>query len=334
MSYIGNEPIVSATRTITEITATAGQTVFVANGGYTVGYIDVFLNGAQLQTVDFTATNGSSITLTEAAQVGDVLKLVAWGTFSTSNLVSPNYTGTLTGGTGVVNIGSGQVYKDASGNVGIGTSSPTYKITSVYSGSSTAVTDYAFVGGSETYQMIGLSEDTANNAIAITNKYSSGGNILFRTGTGGTISERMKIDSAGRVTMSAQPAFATTGTNYTQASSGFSIVIPATEVFDIGNNFNISTGRFTAPVAGRYFFNVSGLVYPVTAGQFTGSFYVNGSQYEDIQDGYNPGQHNVYSISNVFNLAANDVVDFRLATGNSGTAAYSAQWMMSGYLVG
>lgn len=35
-----------------------------------------------------------------------------------------SYTGTLTGGTGVVNIGSGQVYKDASGNVGIGTSSP------------------------------------------------------------------------------------------------------------------------------------------------------------------------------------------------------------------
>ena len=31
-----------------------------------------------------------------------------------------NYTGTLTGGTGVVNLGSGQVYKDASGNVGIG----------------------------------------------------------------------------------------------------------------------------------------------------------------------------------------------------------------------
>jgi len=30
------------------------------------------------------------------------------------------YTGTLTGGTGVVNLGSGQFYKDASGNVGIG----------------------------------------------------------------------------------------------------------------------------------------------------------------------------------------------------------------------
>ena len=82
MSYIGNEPIVSATRTVTEVTATAGQTVFNANGGYTVGYLDVFLNGAQLQTVDFTATNGSSVTLTEAAQANDVVRLVAWGTFS------------------------------------------------------------------------------------------------------------------------------------------------------------------------------------------------------------------------------------------------------------
>jgi hypothetical protein len=86
MSYIGNEPIVSATRTITEVTATAGQTVFNANGGYTVGYLDVFLNGSQLQTVDFTATNGSSVTLTEAAQVNDVVRLVAWGTFSTNSI--------------------------------------------------------------------------------------------------------------------------------------------------------------------------------------------------------------------------------------------------------
>lgn len=31
------------------------------------------------------------------------------------------YTGTLTGGTGVINIGSGQIYKDAAGNIGIGT---------------------------------------------------------------------------------------------------------------------------------------------------------------------------------------------------------------------
>ena len=46
-------------------------------------------------------------------------------TQSTTNLA---YTGTLTGGTGVVNLGSGQVYKDASGNVGIDTATPAYRL--------------------------------------------------------------------------------------------------------------------------------------------------------------------------------------------------------------
>ena len=44
---------------------------------------------------------------------------------ATTNL---SYTGTLTGGTGVIAIGTNQIYKDASGNVGIGTSSPTSKL--------------------------------------------------------------------------------------------------------------------------------------------------------------------------------------------------------------
>jgi hypothetical protein len=37
---------------------------------------------------------------------------------------SPSYTGTLTGSTGVVNLGSGQLYKAANGKVGLGTASP------------------------------------------------------------------------------------------------------------------------------------------------------------------------------------------------------------------
>ena len=39
-----------------------------------------------------------------------------------------SYTGTLTGSTGILNIGSGQIYKDVSGNVGIGTASPAVKL--------------------------------------------------------------------------------------------------------------------------------------------------------------------------------------------------------------
>jgi hypothetical protein len=63
------------------------------------------------------ADNDAWITIANIDQTGD--KFI---------LVNPEYTGTLTGGTGVVNFGSGQFYKDDSGNVGIGTSSPAYKL--------------------------------------------------------------------------------------------------------------------------------------------------------------------------------------------------------------
>jgi hypothetical protein len=52
-------------------------------------------------------------------------------TASTGTFTNLAYTGTLTGGTGVINIGSGQLYKDASGNVGIGTSSPVTQLTTI-----------------------------------------------------------------------------------------------------------------------------------------------------------------------------------------------------------
>lgn len=50
------------------------------------------------------------------------------GTTTAANLA---YTGTFTGGTGVITIGTNQIYKDASGNVGIGTASPGSKLSVV-----------------------------------------------------------------------------------------------------------------------------------------------------------------------------------------------------------
>lgn len=196
MSYIGNEPVVSATRTITEITATAGQTVFVANGGYTVGFIDVFVNGAQLQTSDFTATNGSTVTLSSAATVGDDVRLVAWGTFSTSNLVSPNYTGTLTGGTDVVNIGSGQIYKDASGNVGIGTSSPTITtgITGLHINNASGGGQLHLSGGGSGAALSDGSLFTHTGTELYINNQEAGPILFYDNG-----SERMRIDTSGNL---------------------------------------------------------------------------------------------------------------------------------------
>ena len=65
-------------------TATAGQTVFAAT--YDAGFIDLYLNGSkQLVGTDFTATNGTSVTLASGAAVNDIIDIVAYGTFTLTN---------------------------------------------------------------------------------------------------------------------------------------------------------------------------------------------------------------------------------------------------------
>ena len=52
---------------------------------YDAGFVDVYLNGIKLQPADFTATNGTSVTLLSAAQTNDTVSLVAFGTFNVAN---------------------------------------------------------------------------------------------------------------------------------------------------------------------------------------------------------------------------------------------------------
>jgi len=77
-----------------------------------------------------------------------------------------SYTGTLTGGTGVVNLGSGQLVKDAAGNLGIGTSSPVAKL--------------AVVGGTSNASSLATAYSLA--AFNITPKSSSGYSLQFGSG--------------------------------------------------------------------------------------------------------------------------------------------------------
>jgi hypothetical protein len=74
----------TAYRTVTEFTATAGQTTFSVPS-YTVGYIDVYRNGSRLGTADFTATNGTTVVLAAAATAGD---LVATESFYVSSVLN------------------------------------------------------------------------------------------------------------------------------------------------------------------------------------------------------------------------------------------------------
>lgn len=68
------------TRVIQKFTATSSQTTFTITGGYTVGMVDVFLNGIKLDNaVDFTATDSSTVVLAIGAATGDIVEVYKYG---------------------------------------------------------------------------------------------------------------------------------------------------------------------------------------------------------------------------------------------------------------
>ena len=65
-----------STRSTDTQIATAGQTSFSFT--YTVGYLDVFVNGVKLPTSEFTASNGSTVILDDAAFANDTIEFVSY----------------------------------------------------------------------------------------------------------------------------------------------------------------------------------------------------------------------------------------------------------------
>ena len=69
-------------------TATANQTTFTGADtagntlAYDAGFADVYLNGVRLSGADITITSGTSVVLASGAAAGDILDVVAYGTFN------------------------------------------------------------------------------------------------------------------------------------------------------------------------------------------------------------------------------------------------------------
>ena len=82
--YIGRAPGDSSVTVARQIfSPTATTTDFTFTSGYTVGYLDLFLNGTKLiEGVDYNATDASTISLVSAAISGDVLEGVAYKAFN------------------------------------------------------------------------------------------------------------------------------------------------------------------------------------------------------------------------------------------------------------
>ena len=86
----------TAYRSSQDFTATASQTTFTTTGSYTVGFLEVYRNGARLGDADFTATNGTTVVLGTACTAGDLVTIVFFTLVSIANAM-PQSGGTFTG---------------------------------------------------------------------------------------------------------------------------------------------------------------------------------------------------------------------------------------------
>jgi hypothetical protein len=222
---------------------------------------------------------------------------------------------------------------DSSGNLGIGTTSPTSQIQLNKSGTGDYTTLRLSNSGASgrTYE-IGLGGNTSAAGYA--------NSLYFYDSTAGAI--RMSIDSSGRVTMPSQTAFYVyvNGAD-TYSGAGWSKVRMATFASPHQFNtslFNFSTNMFTAPVAGRYLFSAA-----VT---MTGSSNTDGTIGFTLNGAGNPagGRSTAYASGtglggmdcvNVLNLAANDTVAvFFYQSGTQTTRNTEYAGYFCGYLLG
>ena len=105
MSYIGTEPkdIRSFGRTKFDYTATQGQTAFTGADddgkvlAFTVGQIEVYVNGILMDDSDFTTTGTGTVTLASAANLNDVVNVVSFETNIPDSNYVPASGGTFTG---------------------------------------------------------------------------------------------------------------------------------------------------------------------------------------------------------------------------------------------
>tara|TARA_R110002073_G_scaffold100699_1_gene229006 strand:- start:560 stop:2767 length:2208 start_codon:yes stop_codon:yes gene_type:complete len=95
---------------------------------YDAGFADVFVNGVRMSSSDITITSGTSIVFASALTDGDVVDVVAYGTFNVASIDGSNITsGTIANarltGTGAITINGSAV--SLGGSVTIGETKPT-----------------------------------------------------------------------------------------------------------------------------------------------------------------------------------------------------------------
>ena len=332
----------TAYRTVTEFTATAGQTTFTPPS-YNVGFINVYLNGVLLGSADYTATNGTTVVLTTGAAAGNLVTVEGFRISSVANAIA-NAAGSVsssniaTGAVTPAKLSTGGPTWDTSSNFFVGTTSNVESGKAVVYGAKTYTSTIpvgqlnvvdstamaAGVGGAINFcgvytsggSLTSLASVEAQKADGTSGNY--GGNLVFRTRTNGSTQDvRMTINSSGQITTPYQPGISLNNITQSFSSTWFNPTVYTTN-YNVGGGFNPTGGpnssfRYTAPITGSYFiqWNVMG---NNGGTRMEAGFYLNGAGY--VQSDSTTSNFTTASIVTITKLTAGDYLDFKLLSGD------------------
>jgi hypothetical protein len=250
--YIGRAPSDSSVIVARQTFSPTGVTTnFTFASGYTIGYLDAYLNGARLiEGQDYTATDGSVVSLVSSATNGDILELVAYKAFNIATIDTAP--GNLSVGTnltvgGYISAGSsitGSVfYGDGSNLTGINSVSfatTAFTLANNATGTNASFSGNVSIGGTLTY------EDVTNVDSVGLITARSGINIGPLAGIAATLSANGSAVFSGIVT-------AAGGFNLGISSAGTTITSGPVKTLNFvgtGNTFAVSGSTVNISIAG------------------------------------------------------------------------------------
>jgi hypothetical protein len=264
------------------------------------------------------------------------MSILSAGTSNTTSLI---YTGDTTGAMVFQTNGTTEAMRiGANQNVGIGVTNPGSPLTVSSAAGASAIKLHGI--SSNGNSRLDYFDNTGATQYFAVSAYNAGVDLYAYTAipmifsTNGT--ERMRIDSSGRVTMPFQPVFHAQKNNGPQVA--VEVITFNVALTNVGSCYSTSTSRFTAPIAGTYHFYASVLDNGAAASHQGPrvALRVNGTNKQMQQNFYGRSDsfYNFIHIELTLILAANDYVDLYNDSGGPIYGSDEKFGYFGGYLLG